>query len=119
MSRPDAFPWLILTPWRYSTRWRQALGFFCLAAIVFNVAALFIPALLRFVLPVIILIGIAAVTDFAHGYHQHRKFKKTMKAVRLWSKVIEGKVKEEDLTPEQREEIAVQRASAYIGRTDG
>jgi hypothetical protein len=119
MPRPNALPWLIFAPWRYSSWWRRALGFFCLVAIVFNVAALFIPALLRFVLPVIILLGIAAVADYAHGYREYRKFKKTMKALRLWSKVIEGKIRDEDLTPEQREEIAVQRASAYIGRTDG
>lgn len=111
---PRLTPWVILTPWRYRTPWTRFIGTACLAAVVINLAFwIFGGWLLYLVIPTDSVIGVLLLIDMGRQFRDHRKFRRTLKALRLWSQIIDGKLRMEDLTPEQQEEIAVQRAMVY------
>lgn len=120
---PDPLPrrsnWMFLTPWKHPTPWARFVGCFCNSFTVLVIVAwvmggwlVNVVAVLTLALPVIFVI------DMVKYWRSSRKYKKTLRTLRAWAKVIDGKVKIEDLPPGQQEDIAVQRAIVRVEEQD-
>lgn len=113
-------PFLIFTPWRYHRPWARFMGWSALFFVVINVTMLIVgvqSALIWY--PAAGLLLLLVVIDQIKNYLDHRKFKRTMKTLKLMHQVIGGNRRLEDLTPAEQEEIAVQRAIVYTKRDHG
>lgn len=108
--------WYILTPWKYATPFSRIIGFSCLALIAMNIVAVYTGLgdwyWYLACAGILMLLG----ADMLWMRRDTRRYKQDRKALRLWSQVIDGKIAVEDLTPEQQEEIAMQRAKVYVKR---
>jgi hypothetical protein len=119
MSEPRK-PLLIFTPWRYSRAWARFMGWTALFFLVINLTMLFTGVKSGLIwYPATGLLLAVIVIDQIKNYLDHRKFKRTMKTLKLMHQVIGGNRRLEDLTPAEQEEIAIQRAATYTKRDHG
>lgn len=109
--------WWIFAPWKYHRRWARFVGFFCMITVLANVTAYIfdVESVLYWALSFAALM-VVLILDMVRMQLDNRRFRRTQKILNLWGQVIEGKVRLEDLTPEQQEEIAVQRSKVYTER---
>lgn len=110
----------LLTPWKHPTPWSRFIGTFCLAVVTIESVTL----ILGIQLPDAIWFGtmtcliVIASADLIRMHIEGRRFKRDRTTLHLWSQVIQGDVKLDDLPPEQQEAIAVMRAQTYVERRD-
>lgn len=111
-------PWTILMPWKYDTRWARFVGFYCLITAILSITMqLFdVPSILY--VPFLAGLLVVALGDMVRMFRDTRKFRKSMRTLRIWGRVIEGEVKIDDLPPDVQEDIAVQRAAVYVEKRD-
>jgi hypothetical protein len=120
MPTSSTSPWLMMImPWRYNTPWRRFCGTGALVCFVLNMTIWIVGGgpLTYLAFPLIVVLFGLFTVDVVIGFIDQRRFRREMKTMNLWSQVLDGKVRIEDLTPEQQEEIAVQRAMIYTKRS--
>lgn len=112
-------PFLIFTPWRYSSAWARFMGWAALFFIVINVTMLIVGVQSALVwYPATGLLLLLVAIDQIKNFRDHRHFRRHMKAINLWHQIISGKRRLEELSPAEQEEIAMQRAAVYTQRPE-
>lgn len=109
-------PWWLLTPWKYHTRWHRFVGWFCLSTIAVQLVSCLMSDIIVVICALTMtgVLFVLGLVTIIRGVQDERRHKREMKAIHLWSRVVDGEIGADDLTPEQQEDIAVQRAKARM-----